>query len=68
MNKVYNSFKDIELDLKRLSLERQIAKEELKAVRGELKQSVQPTQWMQTGIKLAGKFGSMVLLKKLFRR
>ncbi|AEH01741.1 hypothetical protein [Lacinutrix sp. 5H-3-7-4] len=68
MRKVYNSFEDIELDLKRLDLERQIAKEELKAVKGELKESLQPSQWMQTGIKVAGKLGSMVLLKKLFKR
>ena len=52
----------------RLDLERQIAKEEVKSVRGDLKESLQPVQWMQTGVKVAGKIGSMVLIKKLFRK
>jgi len=68
MTKVYNNFDDIELDLKRLDLERQIAKEELLGVKGDLKESLQPAQWMQTGIKVAGKIGSMVLMKKLFKK
>ncbi|WP_452223187.1 hypothetical protein [Lacinutrix chionoecetis] len=68
MRKVYYNFKDIEIDLKRLDLERQIAKEEVKSVQGDLKESLQPAQWIQTGIKVAGKIGSVVLLKRLFSR
>lgn len=68
MKKVYRNFNEIDEELRRLELERQIAKEEIKAVKGDLKESLQPAQWMQTGVKMAGKIGSMVLLKKLFRR
>ena len=68
MKKVYRNFNEIDEELRRLELERQIAKEEIKAVKGDLKESLQPSQWMQTGVKVAGKIGSMVLLKKLFRK
>ncbi|WP_299252278.1 hypothetical protein [uncultured Lacinutrix sp.] len=68
MKKVYRNFNEIDEELRRLELERQIAKEEIKAVKGDLKESLQPAQWMQTGVKMVGKIGSMVLLKKLFRR
>jgi len=68
MKKTYYNFKDIEEDLFRLDLERQIAKEEIKSVKGDLKDSLQPAEWMQTGLKVAGKIGSMVLIKKLFKR
>lgn len=68
MNKVYHNFNEINIDLKRLDLERKIAKEEVKSVKGDLKESLQPAEWMQTGLQFAGKIGSMVLLKKLFKR
>ncbi|WP_055437503.1 hypothetical protein [Lacinutrix algicola] len=68
MKKVYCNFNEIDEELTRLELERQIAIEEIKAVKGDLKESLQPSQWMQTGVKVAGKIGSMVLLKKLFRK
>jgi len=68
MKKVYRNFNEIDEELTRLELERQIAIEEIKAVKGDLKESLQPSQWMQTGVKVAGKIGSMVLLKKLFRK
>lgn len=68
MKKVYTNFKDIALDLERLDLERKIAKEEIKSVKGDLKESLQPAQWMQTGIKVAGKLGSVFLVNKLFRK
>lgn len=66
--KVYNKAEDIDLDLKRLSLEREIALEELKAVKGDFKESLQPAQWVQTGFKVAGKLGVMMLLKKIIRK
>ncbi|MGB1210592.1 MAG: hypothetical protein ACPG41_04165 [Lacinutrix venerupis] len=68
MKKTFLNFNDIEVELRRLDLEREIAKEELKSVKGDLKESLQPSEWMQTGLKVAGKIGSMMLLKKLFRK
>lgn len=66
--KAYTKAEEIDKDLKRLSLERQIAYEELKAVKGEFKESLQPTQWIQTGFKIVSKFGVMMVLKKIIRR
>ena len=42
--KVYSSFKDIENNLKRLRLERDIAWEELKLMKNEYKEDLKPLQ------------------------
>ncbi|WP_204346497.1 hypothetical protein [Psychroserpens algicola] len=65
--KNYTTFEEIEYDLKRLSLERQIALEELKGVKGELKDDLKPVHWMQTVFKYASKYGSLLLLKKIIK-
>lgn len=65
--KTYNSYEDIERDLKRYKLERQIALEELKAIKGEFKEDLQPFNWVKTGFHYASKFGVMLLIKKILR-
>ena len=60
----YKTEEDIELSLKRLNLERQIALEELKSVKGDFKESIQPANWLQSGIKLFSKYGMLMLVKK----
>ena len=66
--KKYTTFEDIEYDLKRLDLERQIAFEELKELKGDFKDDLRPAHWVQTGLKYAAKFGSLMLLKKLIKK
>lgn len=63
----YKTFEEIELDLKRLSLERQIAIEELKGLKGEIKEDLKPSVWLQTIWKYAYKYGAIMLLKKIIR-
>ncbi len=65
--KLYKSHEDIERDLKRYKLERQIALEELKALKGDIKQDLQPLNWVQTGFKYAGKYGLMYIIKRILR-
>lgn len=65
--KQYHSFKEIEYDLKRLKLERQIGLEQLKGMKGELSESLKPINWIGSAIKFAGKYGIFVLIKRLFR-
>ncbi|QRM89783.1 hypothetical protein FG167_11275 [Lacinutrix sp. WUR7] len=65
--KTYNSFKDIDNDLKKLDLERQIAWEELKLVKEEFKEDLQPLNWVNTALKIAGKMGGYMLLKKIIK-
>lgn len=65
--KTYTSFNDIEKDLKRLRLERDIAWEELKLLKGEYKQDLQPYNWMQTVLKYASKYGVLMLFKKIIK-
>jgi len=66
--KTYQSFEEIELELKQLDLQRKITYEEIKLLKEDFKQDLQPLQWMQTGAKYAGKFGMMYFIKKLFRK
>ncbi|MGS2727023.1 hypothetical protein ACU8DI_10485 [Psychroserpens sp. BH13MA-6] len=65
--KNYSTFEEIEYDLKRLNLERQIAFEELKGVKGQIKEDLKPLHWLQTVAKYASKFGSLMLLKKIIK-
>ena len=65
--KTYKSFEDIELDLKRLSLEREIGIEQLKAIKGEFSEDLKPLNWVTTAAKFVGKYGLFILFKKLFK-
>ncbi|MDO6598144.1 DUF6327 family protein [Oceanihabitans sp. 2_MG-2023] len=65
--KTYKSFKDIDNDLRRLDLERQIAWEELKLVKEDIKEDLQPINWVRSAIKMAGKMGGFMLLKKIIK-
>ncbi|GGG58191.1 DUF6327 family protein [Bizionia arctica] len=65
--KQYQSFKEIETDLKRLSLEQNIAWEEMKLLKGEFQESLTPANWLQTGLKMAGKYGMFLMAKRFFK-
>ncbi|QDO94324.1 hypothetical protein FNB79_10255 [Formosa sediminum] len=67
MKKDFTNFDDIKLELKRLDLERQIAWEEMKALKGDVKEDLKPLNWVHTVINYTGKIGSLVFLKKLFK-
>lgn len=68
MNNPYNSFDQIETDLKRLKLERDIAWEELKLLKNEYKEDLKPLNWVSSIIKLTSKYGLIVLIKKMFTK
>jgi len=65
--KTYKNTESIERDLEILNLERQIAYEELKSLKEDYKQDLQPLNWIQTGAKIVGKLGGMLLLKKIIK-
>ncbi len=62
--KSYTSFEEIENDLKLHKLERDIAWEELKLVKGELKEELNPMNWLNSILKFSGKYGFMTLIKR----
>lgn len=64
----YSTFKEIEYDLKRLSLERQIVLEELKAIKYEFKEDLRPAGWLDTIVSYISRLGGVILLRKLFFR
>lgn len=65
--KTYNSFEDIEKDLKRLSLERDIAWEELKLRKNELVEDIQPPKWINSVLWAAGKYSFFMLFKRYIK-
>lgn len=66
--KIYRDSESIERDLKILNLERQIAWEEMKNIKEEYKESFRPLNWVQSGLKMMGKYGGFMLLKKLMKK
>jgi hypothetical protein len=67
MIKTYQSFDEIEGDLKRLSLERQIAIEELKMVKSDFEESLRPISILNSVFGFVSKYGILLLIKKIFR-
>lgn len=67
VNMQYNSFKEIKLDLKKLNLERQILVEELKVQKHNVTEDLKPYNWIHWVLKIARKYGALVLIKKIFK-
>jgi hypothetical protein len=65
--KTYQSFEQIEGDLKRLSLERQIALEELKIVKNDFEDSLRPIKILRDSFKYLSKYGAFLFIKKIFK-
>ena len=67
MKKEFTNFEEIKQELKRLDLERQIAWEELKGLKEDVKEDLSPLSWVSTGISYIGKVGSLFFIKKIFK-
>ena len=63
----FNNFEEIDQELKRLSLEREIAFEELKGIQHDVKEDLTPPKWLGTIFSFAKKYGLLVLLKKIIK-
>ncbi|MFT7441935.1 MAG: hypothetical protein ACI9Q3_000295 [Maribacter sp.] len=66
MIKTYQSFDEIDRDLKRLSLERQIAIEELKMIKSDFEDSLRPISILISVFGFVCKYGILLLIKKCF--
>ena len=66
--KAYRSFEEIEYDLQRLKLERQIGFEKLKEVKKEYAENFKPLNWVTSAAKFAGKYGVFMIVKKIFQK
>lgn len=66
--KKYKSFKEIELDLKQYSLEKEIALEELKIVKSDVENQLKPLSLLGSAAKFASKYGFLFLLKRIFKK
>lgn len=65
--KHYQSFNDIEQDLKRLKLERDIALEEMKLSKNKFKDNLNQKSWLNLVVDVAGKYGFYVLVKRFLK-
>ncbi|SDR71013.1 hypothetical protein SAMN05216503_0547 [Polaribacter sp. KT25b] len=65
--KAYKSFEEINRDLKQLSLERQIALEELKMVKNDFEESLKPLSIARNVLTAIGKFGTLMFIKKIIK-
>lgn len=67
--KTYTTFEEIENDLKLHKLERDIAWEELKLIKTEYKQDLEPLNWISTALKLTGKYSFIAMIRNwLFKK
>lgn len=64
---MYKNFEQIEYDLKRLNLERQIALEEVKGLKQDVIEDLSPYSWVSTAFSAVKKFGVLYLVKKIIR-
>ncbi|MBQ4820541.1 DUF6327 family protein [Aquimarina sp. MMG016] len=67
MEKTYTTFKEIEQDLRKLNLQRKISMEEIKLLKYELKEDLQPYQWVSTALSAIKKYGIFYLIRRLFK-
>ncbi|MGJ8592607.1 MAG: hypothetical protein ACSHXF_08670 [Aquaticitalea sp.] len=63
----YESFEEIEYELQRLQIERQIGLEKLKIKKSEFIDGFKPLNWVTSAAKFAGKYGVFMLVKKMFK-
>jgi hypothetical protein len=68
MKTTYNSFIEIEKELRKLELEREIAKEELKIVKHDFESTLKPANWITTVLKTLSKYGFLLVIKKFLSK
>lgn len=62
----YTSFDQLETEIRKLNLQRSIAKEQLKHLGLEVKRDLSSLSWIKNGLSGLAKYGSLLLIKKLF--
>lgn len=65
--KIYNSFSEIEIELKKLNLERKIALEEIKYSGNKIQENLTPYSWVSPILNALKKYGVYFLVKRFFR-
>ena len=65
--KTYKDAASVERDLKILDLERKIALEEIKHLKEDYIEDLRPINWLSSGLKYAGNFAGMMIIKKIFK-
>ena len=64
---MYKNFEEIEFNLKRLKLEREIALEELKGLKQDVQEDLSPYKWVSTAFSAAKKFGMLYIMRKVVK-
>ena len=66
--RIYNSFDEIDFELKKLNLERKIAWEEIKQSGNRVQENLTPNNWIMPILGGIKKFGIFFLLKKIVKK
>ena len=66
--KIYNSFSEIDFELKKLNLERKIALEEIKYTGNKIQGNLTPNGWVIPILNAVKKFGIYFFLKKILKK
>ncbi|WP_405384750.1 hypothetical protein [Maribacter sp. LLG6340-A2] len=64
---MYKNLDEVEYHLKRLKLEREIALEEIKGLKHDVKEDLSPYNWLSTLLSGVKKFGFLYLAKKIVK-
>ncbi|SIQ01541.1 hypothetical protein [Maribacter ulvicola] len=64
---MYKNFEEVEFNLKRLKLEREIALEELKGLKQDVQEDLSPYNWVSTAFSAAKKFGMLYVMRKVIK-
>jgi hypothetical protein len=65
--RIYQSYDEIEKELKLLDLQKKVAYEELVGVKRDLEEYTKPITWVSSLFKLGSKYGLLLLVKKMFK-
>ncbi|MBM1107712.1 hypothetical protein JQC67_16265 [Aurantibacter crassamenti] len=68
MRTTYSSFEEIRKDLRKLSLQRQIAFEEIKGLKQEVQEDFSSDNWMHTAFDAFKKFGILYIIRSIFKK
>lgn len=64
---MYKNLEQVEYDLQKLDLERQIAFEKLKGIKEDVKEDLSPYSWVTTIFSAVKKYGTLYLIRKILR-
>ncbi|WP_343487306.1 hypothetical protein [Allomuricauda sp. d1] len=64
----FNSFEELDLELKQVYLKKEIAKERIKGLGLEVQHELNSISWLKKGLNGIIKYGALLFVRKLIKR